>query len=100
MRTRKQHMNPKDQGGDHRIFIHLLRKPIRRTIEKPKQEKNIHDTEKDEDRSRTHWRKANTLYLVDPLAKHGWKWPKTQSGQNARRTQKELGQIMVDLLRI
>ena len=32
-----------------------------------------HDTEKDMNRTRTHWGKANKGYLVDQLSKHGWK---------------------------
>ena len=84
-------MNPKEKGG----------RPsnIRRTIEK--QNKNqkgngyevddqtpqnktknpTHDTEKNENRTRTHWRKATRQYLVDQLSKHGWKWPKTPYGK-------------------
>ena len=60
--------------------------PIRRTIEKPKQANPLQDTEMDENRTRTHWRKARRGYLVDQWAKHGWRWPKTQSGQNAKVT--------------
>ena len=57
-----------------------------------------HDTEKDDNRTRTHWRKAKRLYLVGQLAKHGWRWPKTRDGRNAKLAQKELAQIMIDLL--
>ena len=71
---------------------------LKKTI--PKTNKNTDDTEKDENRTRTHWRKAKRVYLVDQLAKHGWRWPRTQSGRNAKLTQKELGQIMIDLLGI
>ena len=39
-----------------------------------KKKKPDHDTEKDMNRSRTHWRKAYRGYLVDQLSKHGWKW--------------------------
>ena len=39
-------------------------------------------------------------YSVDQLFKHGWKWPKTPDGTNTKLTQKELGQIMIDLLGI
>ena len=35
--------------------------------------KTDHDTEKDENRTRTHWRKTKRVYLVDQLSKHGWK---------------------------
>ena len=73
-------------------------KPMRRTIEKPKN--LLHDTEKDENRTRIHWRKATKIYLIDQFAKHGWEWPTTQSGQTAKLTQKGLGQIMIDLLGI
>ena len=67
MMTRKQRINPRDKGGDHRILNHLLDK-----IEKPK-----HDTEKGENRTKTHWRKAKRGYSVDQLFEHGWKWSKT-----------------------
>ena len=40
-----------------------------------------HDTEKDENRTKTHWRKATKGYLVDQLSKRGWKWPKTPDGK-------------------
>ena len=43
-----------------------------------------HGTEKDENRTRTHWRKATRIYLVDQLAKQGWKWPKTPEGKNTK----------------
>ena len=110
MRTRKQHMNPKEKGG----------RPsnIRRTIEKQnknqkgngyevddqtpqnKTKKPTHDTEKDMSRSRTHWRQATRGYLVDQLSKHGWKWPKTPDGKNAKLLKPELAQIMIDILGI
>ena len=80
MMTQKQHMNPKDQGEDHRILE-----------EKLKNQNPLHDTEKDENRTRTHWRRATKGYLVYKLAEHGWKYPKTQSGQNAKLTQKRIG---------
>ena len=56
-----------------------------------------HDTEKDENRTKTHWRKAAKGYLVYQLSKHGWKWQKTQS-KNTKVSQTELAQIMIDLL--
>ena len=59
-----------------------------------------HDTEKDMSRSRTHWRKAHRGYLVDQLSKHGWKWPKTPDGKNAKLLKPELAQIMIDILGI
>ena len=46
---------------------------IRRTTEK---HKPPHDTEKDENRTRTHRRKATKGNLVDQLAKHGWELQK------------------------
>ena len=49
---------------------------IKRTIEIYKN--RLHDTEKDENRNRTHWRKASIQYSVNQLFKHGWRWPKTQ----------------------
>ena len=52
---------------------------IRRSSEKNKNP--THDTEKDENRTRTHWRKATRQYLVDRLSKHGWKWPATPDGK-------------------
>ena len=51
-------------------------------------------------RSRTHWRKAHRGYLVDQLSKHGWKWPKTPDGKNAKLLKPELAQIMIDILGI
>ena len=51
-------------------------------------------------RTRTHWRRATNELSVDQLAKHGWEYTGTQSGQNAKLTRQEFGQIMVDLLRI
>jgi len=59
-----------------------------------------HDTEKDMNRTRTHWRKANRQYLVDQLSKHGWRWPKTPDGKNAKLLKPELAQIMIDILGI
>ena len=50
-----------------------------KTVEKNK--KPDHDTEKEMNRSRTHWRKAHRGYLVDQLSKHGWRWPKTAEGK-------------------
>ena len=47
----------------------------------PKKDNPLHDTEKDMNRTRTHWRKAPRQYLVDQLAKHGWRWPKTPDGK-------------------
>ena len=54
-----------------------------------------HDTEKDMNRTRTHWRKANRQYLVDQLSKHGWRWPKTPDGKNTKPLKPELAQIMI-----
>ena len=79
MRTRKQHMDPKEKVEGHRI------------LEEQKTKNPTHDTEKDENRTRTHWRKTTRGYLVDQLAKHGWRWPRTQSGQNTKSTQKRIG---------
>ena len=91
---------------------------IRRTIEKQnknqkgngyevddqtpqnKTKKPTHDTEKDMSRSRTHWRQANRGYLVDQLSKHGWKWPKTPDGKNAKLLKPDLYKIMIELLGI
>ena len=56
-------MNPKEKGEGHRISEEQLKKP-----------KTSHMTPK---RMRTepepNWRKATKGYLVDQLAKHGWK---------------------------
>ena len=57
-------------------------------------------TQKDMNRSRTHWRKAHRGYLVDQLSKHGWGWPKTAEGKNAKLLKPELAQIMIVLLGI
>ena len=59
-----------------------------------------HDTEKDMNRTRTHWRQANRGYLVDQLSKHGWKWPKTPDGKNAKLLKPDLYKIMIELLGI
>ena len=59
-----------------------------------------HDTEKDMNRTKTHWRKASRQYLVDQLSKHGWRWPKTPDGKNAKLLKPELAQIMIDILGI
>ena len=32
-----------------------------------------HDTDKDDNRTRTHWRKTKRGYIMDQLSKHGWK---------------------------
>ena len=40
-----------------------------------------HDTDKDDNRTRTHWRKAKRGYIMYKLSKHGWKWPKTSDGK-------------------
>ena len=37
---------------------------------------------------------------MDQLSKLGWKWPKTADGKNAKLTQKELAQIMIETLGI
>ena len=49
-------------------------------------------------RTRTHLRKANRQYLVDQLSEHGWRWPKTPDGKNAKPLKPELAQIMIDIL--
>ena len=64
---------------------------IRRTIEK---NNPLHDTEKDENRNRTHWRRATKGYLVDQLAKYGSKYT-TPEVTNAKLTQKQLAQTMI-----
>ena len=46
--------------------------------------KTDHDTEKDMNRSRTHWGKAHRGYLVDQLSKHGWRWPITAEGEKTQ----------------
>ena len=69
-----------------------------KTIEN--KEKPDHDTEKDENRTRTHWRKAKRLYLVDQLAKHCWRLPKTPDEKSTKLTHTELTQILTDLLGI
>ena len=55
-------------------------------------------TPKRMNRTRTHWRKTKRGYLVDQLAEHGWRWPKTPDGKNTKLAQTELAQIMIDLL--
>ena len=42
-------------------------------------------------RTRTHWSKAPKGFLVDQLAKHGWKWPRDKEGRNAKLTQTRVG---------
>ena len=71
---------------------------IRRSSEKNKNP--THDTEKDENRTRTHWRKTTRGYLVRQLAKHGWKLPKTSGCKNVRSLKKESAQPLVELLGI
>jgi len=68
------------------------------TVEKNK--KPDHDTEKDMNRTRTHWRQATRGYLVDQLSKHGWKWPKSPDGKNAKLLKPALYKIMIELLGI
>ena len=68
------------------------------TVEKKK--KPDHDTEKDMNRTRTHWRQATRGYLVDQLSKHGWKWPKSPDGKNAKLLKPALYKIMIELLGI
>ena len=89
MRSQKQH-EPKGKSG----------RPSNTKKDKPQNKKPTHDTEKDENRTRTHWRKAPRQYLVDQLAKRAWRWPTTPEGKNAKPTQKELAHIMIDLLGI
>ena len=60
------------------------------TVEKNK--KPDHDTEKDMNRTRTHWRQATRGYLVDQLSKHGWKWPKTPDGKKRKTLETRLVQ--------
>ena len=59
----------------------------KRTIETKKNQHPDHDTEKDENRTGTHWRKAKRIYLVDQLSKNGWRQPTTPDGkmQNLRK---------------
>ena len=64
-----------NQVGREVLKDHLLLTRI------TKKENPKHDTEKDENRTRTHWRKAKRGYSVDQLAKHGWRWPKTPDGK-------------------
>ena len=68
--------------------------------DKLKNKNPVHDTEKDMSRSRTHWRKAYRGYLVDQLSKHGWKWPKSPDGKNAKLLKPALYKIMIELLGI
>ena len=35
---------------------------------------------------------------MDHLFKYGWEWPKTPDGKNAKISQQELAQIMIDIL--
>ena len=51
-------------------------------------------------RTRTHWRTAHRGCLVDQLSKHGWRWPKTPDGKNAKPLKPELAQIMIDIFGI
>ena len=51
-------------------------------------------------RTKTYWRQVNRQYLVDQLSKHGWRWPKTPEGKNAKPLKPELAQIMIDILGI
>ena len=51
-------------------------------------------------RTRTHWRQATRGYLVDQLSKHGWKWPKSSDGKNAKLLKPALYKIMIELLGI
>ena len=50
-------------------------------LKKTKNKSPDHDTEKDMNRTRTHWRKTTRQYLVDQLSKHDWRWPKTPYGK-------------------
>ena len=76
------HTSLKENQVDHQLHKdHLLLKK-----DNPK-----HDTEKDENRTRTHWRKATREYLVDQLAKYGWRWPKTPDRKNAKLAQNRIG---------
>ena len=59
---------------------HLLLKKDNPNKENPKPNLD-HDTEKDDNITRTHWRKAKRIYLVDQLFKHGWRWPKPPVGK-------------------
>ena len=51
-------------------------------------------------RTKAYWRQAKRGYLVDQLFKYGWKWPKTPDGKNAKLLQKELAQIMINMLEL
>ena len=55
---------------ENKVGHQMFKKIIRKTKPKPD-----HDTEKDGNQTRTHWRKAKRVYLVDQLSKHGWRWP-------------------------
>ena len=51
-------------------------------------------------RTKTYWRKTGRQYLVDPLSKHGWRWPKTPEGKNTKLLKPELAESMIDILGI
>ena len=61
-------------------------KRVRPSIIKRTVEQTDHDTGKDENRTRTHWRKAHRQYSVYQLSKRGWKWPKTQYDKKEYKT--------------
>ena len=63
-------------------------------------QKTDHDTEKDMNRTVTHGRKASRQCFVDKLSKHGWRWPKTPNGKNAKLLKPEFAQIMIHPLEI
>ena len=86
-----------NEVGREILKDHLLLKKKTKQTTTNKNENPKHDTEKDEIKTRT-LEKNTKVYLVDQLAKHGWRRPKTPYGRNAKLAQRELAQIMVDLL--
>ena len=86
------------QVGHEIIKDHLLFQHNNNKNETTKPTRPDHDTEQDENRTKTHWRKATKGYLVDQSSEHGWKLQKTQNGKMQKFHKKELAQIMIDLL--
>ena len=56
-----------------------------------KPERPKHDTEKDDNKTKTYWRTATRDYLVDQLSKHGWKWSKNTRGETYKNYPKRIG---------
>ena len=94
-RGRPPNTQPTNQGPPVKTDARTKPNAKAKANETPK-----HDTEKAENRTKSHWREAKKEYLVDQLFNLGWKLPKTPDGRNAKLTQKELTQIMIDLLGI